>query len=85
MSISECSAYREEIIQHFVDGTALSEVAREHYLSCVSCMAAVTARLSQNIPGVSEPRSNSRTHGNSDAEPETVPECASELWTTAGR
>jgi hypothetical protein len=78
MNTSACFSYRDEILQHFLAGTALSETAREHYLSCVGCIAAVTARLNQIVSGpVDQPRSNGQT-GKSEVDSAVLPEQARE-------
>ncbi len=53
MIAQDCAAYRDEILGHFGNGTALRPEAREHYAGCVHCMTAVTAALSGNVAGPS--------------------------------
>jgi len=54
MATSACSAYRDEILRHFVDGTALSAGAREHYVGCVHCMTEATAVLNREMGSLPE-------------------------------
>jgi hypothetical protein len=53
--------YRDEIIQHFRDGTPWSAAARAHYAGCLECMTEVTAVLAQQADAMKETRGNSAT------------------------
>jgi hypothetical protein len=48
MIVTECSACRDEILGHFLDGKPFSSMAREHYVRCVDCIAEVTAELDRH-------------------------------------
>jgi hypothetical protein len=50
MTAQTCSAHRDVILDHFINGTELRTEARDHYGHCVHCMTAVTAALCTNGP-----------------------------------
>jgi hypothetical protein len=51
MTTPDCVPFRDEILHHFGDGTALRPEAHKHYAGCVHCMTAVTAALSGKVAG----------------------------------
>jgi hypothetical protein len=50
MTVPQSSPHWAEILNHFLDGTPLSEAARAYYLSDPACVAAVTEQLSRAVP-----------------------------------
>jgi hypothetical protein len=77
MTPPHCSLHREQILRHFLDGTALDPQTRAHYAECVHCMTAVTEVLSGNANGTPPGRSAVQTRAGSAGQPPAPAEPAS--------